>query len=156
MPAAAAERAPTSPIARTIRDWHAHLRGELPGGLDALLHDDVVFHSPVVFTPQQGKAVTKLYLQAAQQALPGDAPEPGDEAGGFGGSFRYTKELLDGRCAVLEFETKIGGILVNGIDLITCDEDGRITEFKVMIRPLKAVNLVHAQMKAMLESLAKG
>jgi len=142
-------------IQQTIRDWHAHLRGELPGGLDALLHDDVVFHSPVVFTPQRGKAVTKLYLQAAQQALPGDAPAEGVEAGCFGGSFRYTREVLDGNDAVLEFETVIDGIVVNGVDLITCDDDGRITEFKVMIRPLKAVNAVHAQMRALLEALAK-
>jgi hypothetical protein len=140
----------------TIRDWHAHLKGELDGGLDALLHDDVVFHSPVVFTPQKGKAVTKLYLQAAAQTLPGDASADGAGSGSLGsGSFRYTKEVLDGHQAVLEFETKIGDILVNGIDLITCDDDGKIVSFKVMIRPKKAVEAVHAQMATMLQAMSK-
>lgn len=143
-------------IQETIRNWHRHLRGELPGGLDALLHDDVVFHSPVVFTPQKGRAITKLYLQAAQQALPGDPPEGGASGeGGVGGSFRYVKEVLSGNEAALEFETRIGGIVVNGVDLITCDDDGKIVSFKVMIRPLKAVNAVHAQMRDTLEMLSK-
>ncbi len=142
-------------IEETIRNWHRHLRGDFPGGLDELLHDDVVFHSPVVFTPQEGKAITKLYLQAASQALPGDAPEQSDASSSVGGSFRYVKEVLSGNEAVLEFETKLGGIHVNGVDLITCDDDGKIVEFKVMIRPKKAVEAVHAQMAAMLQTLSK-
>jgi SnoaL-like domain len=141
-------------IEQTVRDWHRHLAGELPGGLDALLHDDVVFHSPVVFTPQEGKAITKLYLQAAQQTFPGDHGGSGEESGG-GASFRYVREVLAGHHAVLEFETRMGGIVVNGADFITCDDDGRIVEFKVMIRPLKAVNAVHERMRAMLEAMAK-
>ena len=64
------------------------------------------------------------------------------------------KEILSGNHAVLEFETSIGGKYVNGIDMITCDDEGKIIEFKVMIRPLQAVNLIHEQMKAMLESMA--
>jgi hypothetical protein len=143
-------------IEETIRNWHRHLRGDFPGGLDELLHDDVVFHSPVVFTPQEGKAITKLYLQAATQALPGDAPESSEaKSSGAGGSFRYVKEVLSGNEAVLEFETKLGGIVVNGVDLITCDDDGKIVSFKVMIRPKKAVEAVHAQMAAMLHTLSK-
>jgi hypothetical protein len=144
-------------IRETIRNWHRHLQGDLPGGLDVLLHDDVVFHSPVVFTPQVGKAITTLYLQAAAQALPGDGAGPGAAAGsGSVGSFRYVREVLDGNDAALEFETKIGGIVVNGVDLITCDDDGKIVSFKVMIRPKKAVEAVHAQMAAMLQAMSKG
>lgn len=141
-------------IEETVRNWHRHLAGELPGGLDALLHDDVVFHSPVVFTPQEGKTITKLYLQAAQQTFPGDE-QAGEGKHGIGGSFRYVREVLAGHHAVLEFETRMGGIVVNGADFITCDDDGRIVEFKVMLRPLKAVNAVHERMRAMLESMAK-
>ncbi|MGB0822288.1 MAG: hypothetical protein ACPGR3_06975, partial [Ilumatobacteraceae bacterium] len=63
------------PIHDVIERWHQHMRGQLPGGLDELLHDDVVFLSPVVFTPQEGKAITMLYLNAASQALPGEAPD---------------------------------------------------------------------------------
>jgi hypothetical protein len=139
-------------IEKTIEHWHRHLRGELPGGLDELLHDDVVFYSPVVFTPQKGKAIAKLYLQAAQATFPGDA----DGNGSGGRSFRYVKEILSGRQAALEFETRMEGKVVNGVDLITCDAQGKIVEFKVMIRPLQAVNAVHARMRSMLESMAGG
>ena len=147
-----------APIHQTIDAWHRFLRGELPGGLDELLHDDVVFYSPIVYTPQEGKAITKLYLEAAGQTLPGDpTAEAGgsDAAGGSGGGgFRYTKKVLDGHTAVLEFETTVSGKYVNGVDIITCDDDARIVEFRVMIRPLQAVNLVHQQMAAMLEQMA--
>ncbi len=140
-------------IEQVIDRWHRHLKGDLPGGLDALLHPDVVFYSPVVFTPQRGREITKLYLSAASQVLPGEAPSAG-VVESTDGKFHYVKEILDGNHAVLEFETTVGDITVNGIDMITCDDEGMITEFKVMIRPKKAMEAVHAQMKAMLESFA--
>ncbi len=141
-------------IEHVIEKWHAHLRGKLPGGLDELLDEDVVFFSPIVYTPQAGKAITKLYLEAAGQTLPGDAtiaPAGGDEKPG--GGFRYTKQVLAGDTAVLEFETTVEGKYVNGVDIIRCNDEGRIVEFRVMIRPLQAVNLVHRQMAAMLERM---
>ena len=148
-------------IEQVIDQWHRHLRGELPGGLDSLLDDDVVFYSPIVYTPQHGKAVTTLYLQAAAQALPGDAPPSGDmppeaDAGsplGDGSGFRYTKKVLSGDTAVLEFETTVEGKYVNGVDIIRCNDAGRIVEFRVMIRPLQAVELVHRQMGETLERM---
>jgi hypothetical protein len=138
-----------------IERWHSHLRGQLPGGLDELLDDDVVFYSPIVYTPQAGKAVTKLYLDAAGQTLPGDAAAAGGDAGSGegGGRFRYTKQVLSGDTAVLEFETTVEGLYVNGVDIIRVNAEGRIVEFRVMIRPLQAVNLVHRQMAAMLEQM---
>ncbi len=142
------------PIHGCMERWHEHMRGRLEGGLDAILHQDVVFLSPIVFTPQKGIDVTKLYLTAAGGTLGGEEDgSDGVESTG-GGAFRYTKEILDGRHGVLEFETSIDGKYVNGIDMITCDDDGLITEFKVMIRPLQAINLVHEQMKSMLEKLS--
>ncbi len=144
-------------IEQTIARWHQHLRGELPGGLDELLHDDVVFYSPIVYTPQEGKAVTMLYLQAAGQTLPGDKASGASSAGTGNGSttggFRYTKQVLSGDTAVLEFETSVEGKYVNGVDIIRCDDEGRIVEIRVMIRPLQAINLVHRQMGLMLESM---
>jgi hypothetical protein len=139
-------------IDTVIEKWHRYMRGELPGGLDELLHDDVVFYSPIVYTPQRGRAITTRYLEAAGQTLPGDRPDgdAGDQRSP--GSFRYTKEVLAGHVAVLEFETTVEGKYVNGVDIIRCDDEGRIVEFRVMIRPLQAVNLVHRQMAAMLES----
>lgn len=142
-----------APIHQTIAAWHGFLRGELAGGLDELLHDDVVFYSPIVYTPQEGKAITKLYLEAAGQTLPGDKAGSSG-ATGSGGGFHYTKQVLDGHTAVLEFETTVAGKYVNGVDIITCDDHGKIVEFRVMIRPLQAVNLVHQQMAAMLEKMA--
>lgn len=142
-------------IETVLAKWKQHLQGDLPGGLDELLHDDVVFYSPIVFTPQRGKAITTMYLEAAGQALPGDAgsEQPAAVGGGEGG-FRYTKEVVSGDVAVLEFETTVEGRYVNGVDIIRCDDDGHIVEFRVMIRPLQAVNLVHRQMGAMLEAMA--
>jgi hypothetical protein len=146
-------------IETVIGKWHRHLRGELPGGLDELLDEDVVFFSPIVHTPQEGKALTSMYLQAAAQTLPGDgaAALGSDESEGASerpGRFRYTKQVLDGDTAVLEFETTVEGIFVNGVDIIRCNDEGRIVEFRVMLRPLKAINLVHAQMRAMLEAMS--
>ena len=143
-------------IEETMDKWHQHLRGQLPGGLDELMHEDCVFYSPVVFTPQRGKAITKMYLEAAGQALPGEPAaggSPGKAEDPAPASFRYTKKILSGQQAALEFETTVEGKVVNGIDIITCDADGKITEFKVMIRPLQGVQAVHRQMKAMLESM---
>ena len=145
----------TSPIHAVIERWHAHMRGELVNGLDQLLHDDVVFYSPIVYTPQKGKAITTLYLQAAGQTLPGEKPqkEDGKDAVDSSKGFRYTKEILDGHHAVLEFETTVEGKYVNGIDMITCDDNGKIIEFRVLIRPLQAINLVHKQMGDMLDKM---
>ncbi|MFN0185238.1 MAG: nuclear transport factor 2 family protein [Aquabacterium sp.] len=124
----------TNPVER----WHRLAQARDPSQLDDLLADDVVFLSPVVHTPQRGKAITKAYLAAALQVL-------GNE------QFRYVREIVGAQDAVLEFETVIDGIAINGVDLIRWDWTGRITEFKVMVRPLKAVNMLHQQMAAMLE-----
>lgn len=136
-------------IEDVIAKWHAWVRGELPEALDVLLDDDVVFYSPIVYAPQRGKAITAMYLQAAGQTLPGDKASNGTKANGF----RYTKQVIAGDHAVLEFETTVEGKYVNGVDIITINDAGRIVEFRVMIRPLQAVNLVHRQMAAMLEQM---
>jgi hypothetical protein len=108
-------------------------------GLADLLAEDVVFHSPVVHTPQRGKAVTTLYLTAALQV--------------FGNpSFCYVREVRGERDAVLEFDLEIDGIRVNGVDLLRWDDAGRVIDFKVMLRPLKAVHLIQQKMAALLEA----
>jgi hypothetical protein len=142
-------------IEKTIADWKKHMQGELPGGLDTILADDVVFCSPIVFTPQKGKEITKAYLNAAGATFDagGSKDEVSNDASGETGGFHYTKEVLSGHHAVLEFETHMGGKYVNGVDIITCNDEGKIIEFKVMIRPLQAINLVHAQMAAMLKKM---
>jgi hypothetical protein len=123
--------------------WHRLVGANDPSGLDALLADDAVFHSPVVHTPQRGKALTAAYLGAAFHVF-------------FNPSFRYVREIVGESDAMLEFETEIDGVQVNGVDLIRWNASGRIAEFKVMIRPLKAVNLIHAKMAEMLQARAPG
>jgi ketosteroid isomerase-like protein len=127
-------------IDTVIERWHAYLAGQTSDDLGELLADDVVFFSPIVYTPQRGKDITTMYLLAAKQTL-------------GAGDFRYTKQVTNGDTAVLEFETTLDGKYVNGVDIIRCDDSGRIVEFRVMIRPLQAVNAVHEQMRAMLESM---
>lgn len=123
----------------TIAAWHRIAASRDAGGLDALLADDAVFHSPVVHTPQAGKAVVAKYLAAALSVF-------GNE------SFRYVRELATERDAVLEFVAEIDGIVVNGVDIIRWNEEGKIVDFKVMVRPLKAINLIHQKMAAMLQA----
>ena len=127
-------------IKTTIAHWHNLLENGNAAGLDTLLADDAVFHSPIVHTPQYGKALTKMYLSAAFMVLYND-------------TFTYVREVVGERDAVLEFEVEIDGIKVNGVDMIKCDDEGKIVDFKVMVRPLKAVNLIHEKMMAMLEKM---
>lgn len=141
-------------IEHVVAQWHSYLRGEVAGGFDELLDDEVVFYSPIVFTPQRGKQITSLYLQAAAQTFPGDGVASSPESPGPSGSFHYTKTVLGDDTAILEFETTMEGKYVNGVDIIRCNNAGRIIEFRVMIRPLQAVNLVHQQMAAMLGKMA--
>ncbi|MDT0619621.1 nuclear transport factor 2 family protein [Salinisphaera sp. P385] len=118
--------------------WHQLVAERDPSGLHALLADDVVFHSPVVHTPQAGRARTLPYLAAAFQVF-------------FNDSFRYVREIRGERDAMLEFSVTIDDIAVNGVDIIRWNDDGRIVDFKVMLRPLKAINLIHQRMGAMLQ-----
>lgn len=139
-------------IHENIKKWHDQTHGKFPGGLDALLADDIIFYSPVVFTPQEGKDLAKLYLMAAGNTFGGDDAKKGGDLAES--SFKYTKEVLSGNQAILEFETKIEGKYINGVDIITFNDEGKISEFKVMIRPLQAVNMIHMKMQRMLEELA--
>jgi ketosteroid isomerase-like protein len=127
-------------IKDTIAAWHSLVKEKDAAALDAILADNVVFHSPVVHTPQAGKPITTLYLMAALHVLNNN-------------TFQYLREVIAGNQAVLEFQTVIDGISINGVDMITWGEDGRITDFKVMIRPLKAVNQVHKMMGEMLQKI---
>ena len=118
--------------------WHAFVKAGDPAGLDDLLADEVVFHSPVVHTPQRGKDITSVYLTAAMRVLGND-------------EFRYVREVVGEHDAMLEFTTILDGIHINGVDMFHWNAEGRIDDFKVMIRPLKAVNMLHRLMGQMLE-----
>jgi SnoaL-like domain len=123
-----------------VAAWHAYMHS---GGdadlLSAQLADDAVFHSPVVHTPQEGKAKVMLYLLSAAKVLGND-------------SFAYVREIIEGNEALLEFTSEIDGIKINGIDLISFGDDGKIKDFKVMVRPLKAVNKLWEMMAAQLQA----
>lgn len=122
--------------------WHGYMDGgDNPQRLRDLLSDTAIFYSPVVHTPQEGRDKVFGYLYAASHVL-------GDE------HFRYVREIIDGDQAVLEFVTELDGIQINGVDIIQWDEQGKIADFKVMIRPLKAINKVWEKMAAMLAKQA--
>ena len=123
-----------------LAKWHEYMdsNGDLTL-LGAMVADDAVFHSPVVHTPQVGKVKVMAYLGAAAQVLGGDG-------------FAYVRELVDGNHVLLEFTNELNGIHVNGIDLIEFDDAGKITDFKVMVRPMKAMNKLWELMAAQLQA----
>lgn len=121
----------------TVALWQEISRDRDMDRLEEVLAENCVFMSPVVHTPQKGRELTRAYLTAA--------------FGVFNDSFRYVKEVVTPQHAVLEFVCDLDGIVINGVDIMTFDDAGKIVEFKVMVRPLKAVNLLHTKMKAMLE-----
>jgi hypothetical protein len=122
-----------------LEKWYSYMKSRDNAALWDLLDPDAVFESPVVHTPQRGRDITFKYLSSAAKVL-----------GGAG--FVYTGQWRSDTGAVLEFETEIDAIKLNGVDIIRFADDGRITHFKVMVRPLKAINLLH---RLMGEQLAK-
>jgi SnoaL-like domain len=127
----------TSNAVTPVATWHQLMENKNPSGIAAILADDATFYSPVVHTPQVGKAITNQYLVAAFHVF-------------YNERFHYIREIIGVRDAVLEFETTIDDIQINGVDMIKWNEHGLITEFKVMLRPLKAVHLIHQKMGDML------
>ncbi|WP_086931841.1 nuclear transport factor 2 family protein [Agarilytica rhodophyticola] len=122
-----------------IEIWHKVLQQKDFDGLKDLLDDSVVFHSPIVHRPIEGKELAFLYLSAAFHTL--------------NNNFRYEREVIDGNNAVLEFLTEIEGITINGVDMIKWNDKGKIIDFKVMVRPLKGVNMIHQKMGEMLQHM---
>ncbi|QFU75374.1 nuclear transport factor 2 family protein [Halioglobus maricola] len=122
-----------------IDTWHDYVKSGDSQQLRDLIHDDAIFWSPVVHTPQKGKEIVCQYLQAAGKVL-------GDD------NFAYVREIVGERDAVLEFTNEVDGITVNGVDMIRWNDDGKIVDFKVMLRPLKAIQIIHQQMGAALAS----
>ena len=124
----------------TLETWHQIIEQRDADRLSEILAEDCVFYPPVVHSPQAGRELTTMYLTGAMAV--------------FNDSFRYVKEVVTSDHAVLEFECDMDGILVNGVDIISFDQQGKISEFKVMVRPLKGMNMIHARMKEMLEKLS--
>jgi len=127
-------------ILDALERWHEVVRTRNPALLNQVLAEDAVFHSPILFRPQQGRDLTALYLTGAMHVIANP-------------SFHYVREVVGEQDAVLEFETEIDGIHVNGVDMITWNEQGLISDFKVMIRPLKAINVVQQRMAELLQQL---
>ena len=127
-------------MSNSLDKWHQFVASQNPAVLAEIVDEHCVFLSPVVHSPQRGRDLTIMYLTGAMHVLQGD--------------FHYQKEVVDSKHAVLEFVCEIDGLTVNGVDIITFNDAGRIIEFKVMVRPLKAINLVHEKMGQMLEQLS--
>ena len=138
---------------KTVENWHRAMRSRDSEIWDQLLDEHVVFHSPVVFTPQKGKKITKIYLTTAAQVF--ETVEYTAYATNDTESeskFRYVNETIGKDSAILEFETELDGTYINGVDLIKWNGRNKLTEVKVLVRPLQAVNVLHQKMQAMLES----
>lgn len=125
-----------------IQKWHNAIHNRDLSLLDELLAEEVVFHSPVVWTPQEGKALTTMYLTAAFYVLGGE-------------DFKYAKEIVADKQACLEFNTKIDDTVINGVDIITFNDTGQIIEFKVMVRPLRAINTLKEKMFELMQTMTK-
>ena len=150
-----------TPMGRCLSEWHRILDGDR-SAFDTLIADDAVLHSPVVFKPLPGKDIVTLYLTAAAMSFVGEKKksEPTEKrvyklpnGQEWDGRFRYTREVVGEFDAVLEFETTMNGRYVNGVDMIRCNEEGRIVDFKVMVRPLQALEAVRELMVAALDKL---
>jgi hypothetical protein len=127
-------------VSEPLAAWHKIVENRDLKALTDLLDENAVMISPVVFTPQKGRKITLMYLTAAFHVLAND-------------SFKYVREIADENGAVLEFETEVDGIYINGVDMIRWNEQGLITEFKVMVRPLQALTMLQKKMAQMLERL---
>lgn len=125
----------------SLEKWHAMLASGNPAELPSILADDVVFYSPVVFSPQKGKKITAMYLMGAFQVLVA------------GGHFEYVNKTYNDSSAVLEFQTKVDDVIVNGVDIIHFDEKGLIKEFKVMVRPLQGMQKLQEKMAILLQQM---
>ncbi len=123
----------------TLETWHEIVKEMNPGRLDEVLAEDCVFYSPVVHTPQEGRELTKFYLSGVMMVL--------------NDSFHYVKEVVNADHAVLEFVCEVDGLVVNGVDIVSFNDEGKISDFKVMVRPLKAINMLHGKMRAALEAM---
>ena len=123
---------------QAIESWHKVMESGDVSTLPDLLHEDAIFHSPVVHTPQTGKAKVMVYLSAAATLF--------DDT-----QFTYTREIFGDDHAVLEFTSLLDGVEINGVDIVAWDENDQITDFKVMVRPVKAVNKLWEKMGQMLE-----
>jgi len=122
-----------------LEQWYLGYRSENPDFLELILDESVVFTSPIVFKPIQGKEMTKMYLMGAGITFNMD-------------KFSYVREVVDGLDTILEFETFIDDIAVNGVDMIRWNEEGKIVDFKVMVRPLQAIHILQQKMSEALES----
>ena len=136
-----------------VEKWYEVMKSNDMDKLDELLAEDVVFYSPVVYTPQKGKDITKMYLMAAGGVFGEGTKDEVTDSNNSQSKFKYIKEIIGEKSALLEFETEMNGIYVNGVDVISWNEEEKITEFKVIVRPLQAVNMLHQKMQAMLESM---
>jgi len=127
--------------AEMSKKWHAVALSSDENAISALLHEDAVFESPVVHTPQRGKPITVKYLASAGKVFSNTG-------------FHYVGEWEGKNSLILEFNAEINGIKIDGIDMINWDDDGLITNFKVMVRPLKAMNMLHQKMGEILAAAA--
>lgn len=152
----------STPMGRCLSQWHKVLEGDR-SVFDTLIADDAVLHSPVLFKPLPGKETVIMYLTAAAMSFVGERTtkdsQPQErvftlpDGGQWDGRFRYVREVIGEHDAILEFETTMKGKYVNGVDMIRCNDAGQIVDFKVMVRPMQALDAVRELMASALDRL---
>ncbi|MGI9125241.1 MAG: nuclear transport factor 2 family protein [Mycobacterium sp.] len=120
-----------------IERWLGVIESGHTNELEDMLTEDAVFYSPAVFSPQRGRATAIAYLRAAEHMFSGT-------------DFRYVEKWYGDNSAVLHFAAELDGLSVEGIDMIHWNDEGKITSFKVMIRPFKALQGVIGKMAELL------
>ena len=123
-----------------LKRWHEVVESRDPSLLPGIIAEDAVFRSPAVHTPQEGRDLVAAYLAGALVVL--------------GPELTYHDEWARDHDAVLRFTTTVDGLQVEGVDLVTWDDDGQIVGFTVMIRPFRALEAVISGMRAELAKLA--
>lgn len=127
----------TTELPPVIERWLRVIETGEMDELEDMLADDAVFYSPAVFAPQRGRTLTIAYLRAAEHMFSGTG-------------FHYVEKWIAANSAVLHFAAEVDGLTLEGIDMIHWNDDGKITEVKVMIRPFKALQGVIAKMAELL------
>lgn len=123
-----------------LETWHEFVKHKKHEDLSDFIDNDAVLYSPIVFKPIEGSFMVTMYLMAAAEIIANN-------------NFKYVREVCDDENAMLEFITEIDGISVEGVDMIKFTKEGKLKEIKVMIRPLKAVNIVHQKMGEYLQKM---
>jgi SnoaL-like domain len=121
-----------------LAKWHKFVSEKDTQSLSEALADDVLFRSPAIWKPKDGKASAMLYLSSAARVL---------------ADFTYHRQFVGDNAVVLEFSARVGQLNVKGVDIIQFNAEGQIVDFEVMVRPANGLQALAAGMAQQLASV---